>query len=479
MLKQSTVQLMALGLVGSFAATAAAQDSGALIDALVRKGVLKDQEAEQIRSQLSRDYAANTPAGKLNISSSVKELKLSGDVRLRYQYDDAHDAGTLFNGTGSTNNGANQRSRYRLRLRVNADYKLADDFFAGFGLQTTQNNDSGNQTMGGGTAGDYNQNYGIFISKAFLGWTPISGVTLIGGKQANPFYTTDMLWDADISPTGFTQRFDLHKIFGFSGLELSLVGGEFVLSDNTESGAPNATLGHKTVTDAFAYQVQLIAASEIVEGVKLTVAPGIYTTNTAALAATTSDGGGEFNSSKWSTKLDQLQGLKLALLPGDVSFKVAGKPVKFLWDLAWNADGKARAALYNKDMSGKTPASVTAASPVTVVHSERDDWAYLAGFQFGENKKKGDLSFMANYRVVGLASVDPNINDSDWALSYTNMQGPKVGFLYSLGDATTVGATYYSAQSLRKDLGAGHVSAGPGSQRDNVQVLQVDMSVKF
>ena len=81
--------------------------------------------------------------------------------------------------------------------------------------------------------------------------------------------------------------------------------------------------------------------------------------------------------------------------------------------------------------------------------------------------------------MVGLASVDPNINDSDWALSYTNMQGPKVGFLYSLGDATTVGATYYSAQSLRKDLGAGHVSAGPGSQRDNVQVLQVDMSVKF
>ena len=81
MLNKSTVQLMALGLVGSFAATAAAQDSGALIDALVRKGVLKDQEAEQIRSQLSRDYAANTPAGKLNISSSVKELKLSGDVR--------------------------------------------------------------------------------------------------------------------------------------------------------------------------------------------------------------------------------------------------------------------------------------------------------------------------------------------------------------------------------------------------------------
>ena len=159
---------MALGLVGSFAATAAAQDSGALIDALVRKGVLKDQEAEQIRTQLSRDYAANTPAGKLNLSSSVKELKLSGDVRLRFQHDiqqtQANDIDSTTGkaaATGAVNNVSShdsQRDRYRLRLRVNADYKLNDDFFAGFGLQTTQNNDSGNQTMGDGT---YHQNYNI------------------------------------------------------------------------------------------------------------------------------------------------------------------------------------------------------------------------------------------------------------------------------------------------------------------------------
>jgi polyhydroxyalkanoate synthesis regulator phasin len=503
MLTKSTVQLMALGLVGSFAATAAAQDAGALIDLMVRKGMLKDQEAEQVRAQLSRDYAANTPAGKLNLSSSVKELKLSGDVRVRGQYD------TQDSQTGTVN--GDQRIRYRVRLRINGDYKLNDNFTAGFGLQTTQNNDSGNQTMAGGTAGDYHQNYGVYINKAFIGWTPIAGLNVTGGKQVNPFYTTDMVWDADITPTGFSERVDLHKFLNLGPLELSLVGGQFVVSDNNENNVSG-----KTNRDAFIYQTQLIAAANVTEGIKVTVAPSFYCSNAASLFATTSDGGGEYNSSKWSG-LNQLDGLKVVLLPGDVSFKVAGLPVKFNWDLAYNKDGTDRSALYGTaastaasttssivsasnaalvtagytrstaELGGTgsglytytktTPGATTAARPVT--SSSRDDLAYLVGFVVGENKKKGDWSLAANYRQVGLSAVDPNINDSDWALSYTNMSGYKAGFLYSLGDATTIGATYYQGDNLRKDLGVIGASAGPGSGKNSVNVLQVDVQVKF
>ncbi len=506
MLTKSTVQLMALGLVGSFAATAAAQDAGALIDLMVRKGMLKDQEAEQVRAQLSRDYAANTPAGKLNLSSSVKELKLSGDVRVRGQYDTQDSQAGLVNG--------DQRMRYRVRLRINGDYKLSDNFTAGFGLQTTQNNDSGNQTLAGGSTGDYHQNYGVYINKAFIGWTPIPGLNVTGGKQVNPFYTTDMLWDADINPTGFTQRVDLHKFLNIGPLELSVVAGQFVVSDNNENNVSG-----KTNRDAFIYQTQLIAAANVTEGIKVTVAPGFYCSNAANLAATTSDGGGEYNSSKWSG-LNQLDGLKVMLLPGDVSFKVAGLPVKFNWDLAYNKDGTDRSALYGisgvtasnstyllKDtatgklssldsaaagksvgdkttFTGKTIVSevVAGKSAVTeksVTSSGRDDMAYLVGFVVGENKKKGDWSLTANYRQVGLSAVDPNINDSDWALSFTNMSGYKAGFLYSLGDATTIGATYYQADNLRKDLGVIGASAGPGSVKNSVSVLQVDVQVKF
>jgi polyhydroxyalkanoate synthesis regulator phasin len=484
MLNKSTVQLMALGLVGSFAATAAAQDSGALIDALVRKGVLKDQEAEQIRSQLSRDYAANTPAGKLNISSSVKELKLSGDVRLRYQYDNQaavapYTAAAGSNGVQPAAGNEDHRTRYRLRLRVNADYKLADDFFAGFGLQTEQKSDSGNQTMSGGNgtsatgtsaAGDYFQNYSIFINKAFIGWSGIPGVTIIGGKQPNPLYTTDLVWDADINPTGISERFDLHKFLDLGPLELSLVGGQFVVADNDEG----KNLSGKGNRDAIIYHTQLIAAAKLADDVKLTVAPGFYTANGGAANG---DGGGEYNSVKWaglsgaSLAADQLAGLKVFTAPGDVSFKIAGKPAKTLWDLAWNADAHSRTALYNVAARKVNP-------------SDCDSLAYLVGFQIGENKKKGDWSLLANYRQVGLSAIDPNINDSDWSLSYTNMAGYKVGFFYNLGDATTIGTSFYSANNLRTALGVDTAgksfsAAGPGSQANAVQVLQVDLSVKF
>lgn len=483
---------MALGLVGSFAATAAAQDSGALIDALVRKGVLKDQEAEQIRSQLSRDFAANAPAGKLNLSSSVKELKLSGDVRVRGQWDNqqVNNPANNVNATGGTtaplvaNSHDSQRVRYRLRLRVNADYKVSDDFFAGFGLQTTQNNDSGNQTMAGGTNGDYFQNYPVFVSKAFLGWTPVPGVTLIGGKQANPFYTTDLVWDADINPTGFTERVDLHKFLGLGGLELSLVAGQLVVSDNAEGANYSANTRNQS-RDGFIYQTQLIAAAEVAEGVKVTIAPGYYCTNNGYAP---NNGGGEAN---WTSAGNgtaagsaagnannvagarTLSALSVFLLPGDVSTTIAGLKTKFLWDAAYNSDGFKRNSLY-------TNRSTVAGG--AILNNATDRRAWMAGVQVGENKKKGDWSLSANYRQVGASAVDPNINDSDWALSYTNMQGPKVGFQYNLGDATTFGATYYYADNMRKDLGVlGNTTmqAGPASTANSVQVLQLDVQVKF
>jgi polyhydroxyalkanoate synthesis regulator phasin len=493
MLNKSTVQLMALGLVGSFAATAAAQDSGALIDALVRKGVLKDQEAEQIRSQLSKDFAANTPAGKLNLSSSVKELKLSGDVRVRYTNQNV--GSNIQTGlTGATTQVETRDSRFRLRLRVNADYKLNDDVTAGFGLQTQSKNDSGNVTMSKDSASGngYFENYSVFINKAYIGWTPVAGVNLTGGKFTNPIYTTDLVYDPDINPAGFAERIDFHKFLELGGLELSLVGLQGSVSDQTESSAST-----RAATDGWIFHTQLIAAADIAEGVKLTVAPGYYCTNDGTGQSATA-GGGETNA---VLAVSQLKGLKIITAPGDVSFKLFGKPSKVMWDFAYNNDAAGRIAAYNASAgTTSTTAAITAAQftagaattlPVTTTTTGAtsqanvdsltpaynptgtDKLAWLAGFQFGENKKKGDWSLLANWRVVGSAAVDSSINDSDWAVSRTNMQGPKGSFTYNVGDAFTIAASYYLGNNIRKEL---NVSPANGN---SIRVLQIDASVKF
>ena len=48
------------------AAASQAQDAGALVDALVRKGILTDQEAEEIRAEMTRDFT-NTSAGIIRL----------------------------------------------------------------------------------------------------------------------------------------------------------------------------------------------------------------------------------------------------------------------------------------------------------------------------------------------------------------------------------------------------------------------------
>src|SRR6476619_401246 len=62
----------------------AAQDAGALLDLLVKKHIITDQEAEEVRGELTRD-AASTAAGKLKLSTPITEIELYGDARLRYE----------------------------------------------------------------------------------------------------------------------------------------------------------------------------------------------------------------------------------------------------------------------------------------------------------------------------------------------------------------------------------------------------------
>ncbi len=64
-------------------APAIAQDSGALLEVLVRKGILTDQEAEDIRAELVRD-ASQPPATATGGSNFTTRLRLSGRLQAQY-----------------------------------------------------------------------------------------------------------------------------------------------------------------------------------------------------------------------------------------------------------------------------------------------------------------------------------------------------------------------------------------------------------
>ena len=499
--------------LGAGAVGSAQGDSGALIDALVRKNILTDQEGEEIRADLVKENAATT-AGKINLASSITQLSIYGDLRLRYEYqnNDAQLPPTTGKGTGIQNRSGAQSSRFRFRLRLGTDVTLAEGWTAGFGLQTGQNSDSANQSFNANFS-----NYNVYISRAWLGYQPTDWLQLRGGRFANPFYSTELVWDAEIHPDGFFQSVAIHKLLANSvkettsydkdgnayvtssatrrsfPWELTLNLGQFALNtENNEDALTSYTYTDRNgvtrnadatfqKTDAWLYEAQLVGAYKLNSDVKVTFAPGFMFYTNGSAGATRPLGASQLaDQTVNGIKVSAYRDLHIITTPGDVTFKAFGLPAKFMWDFAYNTSGAARAY----EVLG-----LKRNSDGFEGHSAQDDFAWLAGVQLGVNKKKGDWSVFGNFRQIGLASVDPNINDSDFAGSNLNTQGIKTGVAYNLSDFAVFGISYLNYWNLRPNLGlvknakGNYVSDGSAASSianlNSGDVLQVDMNIKF
>jgi len=475
------VGVLALGL-----SAVHAQDT-ALIDALVKKGVLSDQEAEDIRADISKEYST-TSAGKLSISNHITNLKLYGDARVRFEYlDERPQAGTATGGYVQTTN----RNRYR--IRVGADYTFTDNFTAGFELESNTAADSANQSMGSQFG-----KFPIDVGLVYLQWKPTDWATLTGGKQRNPIYTTDLVWDPDINPEGGSEVLSWTVPIDFgsdeapissdpkaiappvepseSSLTIGLIGAQFDYADNSEfnSGAVTATAGNAK-TDVWMFTEQVPIQFNIDKTTFIKEVPGftsymgggitdpstVVSVNGALGNTTTSTSGSVGNNSSVGFfgphATDHLQ---ILTAPGEFDWKSWDIPFKIYWDFAWNTQGKARIQdVYfanGNGNQGNVPPNLTQANNKDL----GDNIAWLAGVQVGQNKKKGDWSIKGDFRQTGLGSVDPNLNDSDFADSYLNQQGFKVQSVYNFTDFLTGSLTYFDTWDYKKDLLNGPAGSG-------------------
>src|SRR5438270_13827172 len=190
---------------------ARAQDAGALLDLLVRKKIITDQEAEEVRADLTKEAAA-TSAGKWKLSTPITELELYGDARLRYEYRSGQTEGGV-----SPPNDWQERKRERYRLRIGLRGVLADDWFFGIRLETSQNPRSTNVTFGDDTGssttatnnGPFSKSSdGISVGQAYLGYKGFRDITLEAGRMplTSVLVTTRMVWDDDFNPEGASEQ---------------------------------------------------------------------------------------------------------------------------------------------------------------------------------------------------------------------------------------------------------------------------------
>ncbi len=431
------------GLAALVCATAAlAQDSGPLIDLLVKKGIINDQEGEDLRAELSKDFSA-TPAGKLNLSAPMSEFKISGDVRIRYEDRTAEVAGDKIG-----------RDRLRYRLRAGLAGKMANNWNWGVRLETATGSRSSNVTMGDDAAGPFAKNSdGLYVGQVFLQFTPTPEWTFTGGRMANPLVTTLLVWDADINPEGFAEQYK-HRVGKFE------LGGTFTQflynAANTQKAIGIAT----KVQDLglFAYQGTLKYYTS--EGVTnfLQIAPTFYQYVNESGANNPVPFKGNFSPSN----IFGINNLFVLDIPIEYDWMVNGVPVRAFGDYAVNLDADARATKYGRpDLSG-------------------EDDAWQIGLQYGKAVNKGEWDIRVGYQSTGAFALDPNLVDSDIFDSRVNMKGWAVSANYQLGAATTATVTYANGDRRDESLPAiGSGDTGTNNKIDNYSMLQLDVNVKF
>ena len=481
-----------------------AQDAGALLDLLVRKKIITDQEAEEVRAELTKQ-TAETSAGKLKLSTPVTELELYADTRVRYEYRGGESAGNVDHPNDSIER---QRERYRLRIGLRAT--LADDWFAGVRIETSQNPRSTNVTFGDDTStitagssgnsttinGPFAKNSdGISVGQAYAGYKGFKDITLTVGKMPNPFICTWMVWDPDINPEGIAEQykhtFDL--TFGGGGgssptyskegkvvaagaasepwkLKVDLFANfaQFVYDDVN----PEDPLGARKTsddrliprTDAWLLGWQVGARFTFPKNLYAQIAPTLYNYTGNGDTFNGHFQGGDptlSNSDSLAQNQTGINSLLIFDLPAEIGWKLGELPMRLFADFAVNLEADARA---------------TAAG-----HPGKGDqrYSYQIGLGFGQLKARKDWQVDLFYQHNEQYSLDPNLIDNDVLDARLNMEGVGLRAGYALTDAVIFNLTYVYGWRIDSSLGTGGVGDIAINPLEKYQLLQADLNVKF
>ena len=473
--------------------TAWAQDAGALLDLLVKKRIITDQEAEEVRGELTKEAAA-TSAGKWKLSAPINEVELYGDMRVRYEGRQGTTGDFVAGSPGPNDTQKRSRERYRFRLGLRGT--LADDFFFGFRIETSTNPRSTNVTFGD-DAGPFGKvSDAIGIGQAYLGYSGFRDVRLTVGKMPNPLVTTLMVWDGDINPEGMAEQWKHSYNFSWGGgataatqsydkdgkavaaaieaepfkvkLDLFVNLGQFVYDDaNPENplGARGVSGGRLNPnSDNWLLAWQAGAKFNFPKNVYFQVAPVVYNyTGNGDSFNSFFVGGNDGITNTASLALNQvgINSLLILEVPAEFGFKIGELPVRIFGDFAVNFDADDRA--------------------IAAGHPEAQDerYAWQLGAGIGQLKAKHDWELKAFWQHTEQYALDPNLVDSDFFDSRVNMEGVVVQAGYAISDAVIFNLSYGYGRRSNNSLGTGGAGDIGINPLDKYQIFQADLNVKF
>lgn len=259
----------------------------ALIHKLVKKGVLTQEDARDIRQEVveeaarmakARDDDAKDTVKKMAGGSWLEKVTWRGDLRLRHETQKREPAA--------------DRSRERFRLRVGFTAKPAEPLEIGVRLATGASGDPVSTNQSFGNTFDKKS---VFIDQAYAKYaTPVNGLSVTGGKMENPFEVVPegIVWDGDVTPEGLVTQW---KRPGDSAIRPFVTLGAFQISelsnDTGDPGLVSVQLGADTTLPFLGWAWQPSVAYYDFTGIEgkrtadVTNAPAGNSTDGAAAAA--------------------------------------------------------------------------------------------------------------------------------------------------------------------------------------------------
>ena len=427
----------------------------AIEDVLYKSGKITKEEWQQVKDEKKKEAATHNPSyagagGALTWntkkSSWVDSVVWSGDFRFR-------EENFARFGPGAT--GAD-RNRLRFRLRIGPTITINDFTIVARLASGGEDPASTNQSFT--TAFSSKP---IRIDWAYAAWHPswFPAMTLTAGKMKNPFkknYTTDVLFDPDISPEGMTQQFR-HKITPSATVFADFA--QFVL--NESAGDTNDP-----------WMLVFQGGGEVtIRNVKTRLAVGYY--DSTNLQKT---GIGELNKQVSNSKVGTsaatsafVNDYNVLNVNGSIDTTVMGLPVNVQGDYVINT-------AYDITCGGAgNTKGACAAGNVSVGNQ---DQGYQVGIRLGKARKAKTWEIAYYYKWLQADAVLSSLADSDFGNGGTNRRGNIVWVAYNPTDFLKFQAKFFNTKPLERGICAGSPFS-PADCNDDIDRLQVDMVWKF
>ncbi len=416
--------LLAAQLAQAAVAFAVETDVDRLLEFLIKEKVLTQEKATEFRADLAiKKQEEKQPSV---VPDWVQSIKLKGDVRTRYEWDQ--------------NKGQADYNRARIMSRLGLEGKINNKVKLGIGIATGSSSDPrtsyvtlGSNVGQASTTNTPDSAKNVVLNYAYGEYAPFKGLRLIGGKFPDTIWRpTDSFWDTDINPEGIGINFDykLNSKVGLFWNELFNV----LRNDARTDQQVFMSVTQPGVTIAINDNINLKSALAVNVFTNIKGATKFSTSSSTNSLTSTSQYKYNYNSLQPSAELsikEPFGGLvPYAALFGDYVYN---------FSLPSSATGKG---------------------------------GYDFGLKFGDPKvedwKKWQTKII--YSKLGREAWLDIFPDSSRYSGKTNDQAIEAQFDFGLGKNTSLTLDYYYARNLTKTSGGDRAAA---------QVLQLDWNLKF